>query len=161
MKNGREAVYRKGRLVGYVSKPTKKQSKVIEAKNKRRVKDRERKARKEALKYADPTSDVAVKDNGWLSGADVFEAYATYPKGQRPAEITLEQQSTINYSKQLKELVEAGIISVEEANERYEDFINGTDSDKNRAWSDIHELYTEYDFFYSDLTDVVGAREID
>lgn len=174
-KNGTVGVYRNGRRIGITSKPTKAQQQRIDKLAGTRSKRAERKATKEAIDYAgDYVSDVP---NGWEGATEIKTIYDTYPVPHYDANgkflrtdwitpLNREQRGKINYASYLQQMTERGTLTVEEANEMWEEYNSANDDRKNEMWKEAHKRDNEVGYKYlesrsSDLKKALRAMGFD
>lgn len=148
-RNGIITVYGKdGRKIGTVGKPNKTQSARIAKKDKARQKRRERQLRRSIYQMND-VDEIAqeygssVPDNGWRSTAIAKRAWYEVDKKDRPEFLTINQREIMNYASILKQAVDSGVMTVEEANERYQAFMDGTKEERSGLWDEIDDLSSE------------------
>lgn len=156
-KNGTVGVYRNGRRIGVTSKPTKAQQQRINKLARTRSKRAERKATKDMVDYAgDFTS---AEPSGWEGATEVKTVYDTFPVKHYDAQgnfirtewinpLNREQRGKLNYASYLQQMTERGTMTIEEANELWEDYINGDDKRKNELWEQAHKKDSEVGYKY-------------
>lgn len=153
--NGRIGVYRNGRLQGYVSKPTAKQQSVIDRKDKARVKRREKVATKSFLKQGieiieDYSYDKASTE--WMDYARKKDTYYQYDLEWHIKTGDLmdkREKSLSNYAKALQQAVNDGVITIDQANERWEDMIySETDKERSNVWNKLNKYFKEEGYKY-------------
>lgn len=174
-KNGTVGVYRNGRRIGITSKPTKAQQQRINKLASTRSKRAERKATREVIDYAgDYVSEVP---NGWDGATEIKTIYDTYPVPHYDANgkfiwtdwitpLNKEQRGRINYASYLQQMTERGSLSIEEANEMWEEYLSATDDRRNEMWKEAHKRDNELGYKYlearpSDLKKALRAMGFD
>lgn len=137
-----------GRLIGYLGKASKTQQRTIDKKDKARVKRDERKARKQWLGVGG-TDDLigdygaSTKDNGWRATAIGKRAWYEIPTRERPEVISIEQRGIMNFASMLQQCVDAGLYTVEQANDMYQEYIDATAEERSEIWEKLDDDCSE------------------
>lgn len=156
--NGQIGVYRNGRRVGMVGKPTKaQQDKINKLAHTRQVKA-ERKAIKEVTTADTVDAYISAKPNGWQNARDLKVVRDTFPvvhykNGEfhhiaNIPPLTVQQQGEVNFGSYLQNEVDRGNLTIEEANDLWDEYISGNDDERSRLWEEAHKRDTEEGYRY-------------
>lgn len=150
-KNGQIRVYRNGKLDGYVGKPNKKVQAEINRRSAQRVKRAESKARREFIGDIYDVSDLPT----WEDVLDQAREWrANEREGTRPIKTPDATIRRYNFAEMLDKAVKAGVITAEDANQRWYDFEQemrtGTKASQYEQWDDIKKYFKDMGFDYED-----------
>ena len=150
-KNGQIRVYRNGKLDGYVGKPTKKVQAEINRKSAQRVKRAESKVRREFIGDIYDVSDLPT----WEDVLDQAREWRSNEReGTRPIKTPDAMIRRYNFAEMLDKAVKAGVITAEDANQRWYDFEQemrtGSKASQYQQWDDIKQYFEDMGFVYED-----------
>ena len=155
--NGIISVYgANGRKIGTVGKPTAKERKVIEDKDKRNRSRRKKAVERQKTKFGKEKVKQA-----FVSGKLEDYAQAQMYTSQIPRQswkaftISYTEQNRMNFAKALTEAVRSGKISQLEADDLFRQFKKiqagkEGDNERSRLWKFLHRWYDEVGFKYFD-----------
>lgn len=156
--SGRAIVYRynkdgtQGRLYGYIGKPTAKQQAEINRKAQNRIKRKEaleRKQVRDAVKEASALPNKQTDNNGWLDYVAKRQRWKEDRASGRFNYPNVDEQESMNFATALNEAVDEGVMSIEDANERWEEFTNTPrGKDRSKLWDDLHDYFDEEGYKY-------------
>lgn len=151
-------VYMRGKLNGYIGKPTtKKAQRAMEKYAKTRQTRARRASERELEKAVDELSNVeglmdAMQgpDTGWKTLATAKRAwYETPPEFREDMELSINEQSMMNFASALRSLVDEGIITTDDANFLFSEYENADDTRRSEMWNQLHKLASEHDYIIS------------
>lgn len=160
--NGQQAVYRNGRLWGRLGKPTATQQRRIDklaTTRQKRARTAEDKAYRQAIEDASLTG-YEEQPNGWQNARIYKEMQDTYPSvfydengnylyhRPIPEVLTRDQKGNVNYGSYLQNEVENGRMTIEEANEKWDEYTNADRQRKNEMWKEAHARDEEKGYKY-------------
>lgn len=152
-------VYHNGRLQGYIGNPTKNQQINI---NKRAITRNKRKSTRASQHRSARTEYTATKEfieygggpsvqrGGWETatlGKRTLEAYQTginqYFEGSERVLLKYEETRQLNFASVLSQSVDANIITVEKANQMWDEYIKGDSETRSKLWDEINKANDE------------------
>lgn len=139
-------VYYKGRLQGYVSKPNKKQSEVIN----KRAQTRRKRAEREAFNEFVENGGATYERGSWdaiKTAKRSMDSYRTEPysfnvDGEN-FNFSPSETGLMNFASVLDQAVELNIIDIEEANDLWDLYKDGTEQQRSKLWDDINSRFDE------------------
>ena len=155
--NGVITVYgANGRKIGTVGKPTAKEKKVIEEKDRRNRSKRKKSLERNRNKTAKADVKKAFSSGSRVDYETAQVTSALVPRRSWKAlTISFTEQNRMNFARALGECVRSGKMSNEEADKLFEEFKSiqeGKDGDneRTRLWAFIHKHFDEIGFKYFD-----------
>lgn len=150
---GRTVYNKQGRKVGQLGKGTAKEQKRI----KEKAKARQKKASSQAIKKVSDfaglggISESYQKVRTWRQWVARYDDYKLMDL-EHKLKVKLIDVGKQNFARALEDLVNSGIISEEEASERFEEYLNAqTDKEQSEIWEEIKHEFKEHDWKYSDI----------
>lgn len=141
-------VYHNGRLAGYVTKPNKTQRTNIEKRAKARSKRAERKAKAEWIERG----GIGYEKGSWNDIADakrMMDNYRREPHSYRVGKENIffspEETGKMNFASALDQAVSSNILSIEEANAMWDEYINNP-YNRLELWNELHQKFNEYGY---------------
>lgn len=154
---GRTVYNKEGRKVGQLGKGTAKEQKRIQEK----AKTRQKKASSQAIKKVSDfaglggISEEYQRINTWRNWVNEYNSYKTKDL-EHKLKVKLIDVGKQNFARALEDLVNSGIISEEEAGERFEEYAKAKDEkEQSKIWDDIKDEFKEEDWKYSDVEETV------
>lgn len=160
--NGQQAVYRNGRLYGRIGKPTKTQQQRIDKlanTRQKRKRTAENKAYRQAIDESSKTGYEA-QPNGWQNARLYKEMHDVYPSvfydenGKYlyhrpiPELLTRDEKGNMNFGSYLQHEVEEGRLTIEEANDLWEEYTTSDRDRRNEMWKEAHDRDEEKGYKY-------------
>jgi hypothetical protein len=146
-------VYRNGRKVGTIGKGT--------AKEQQRIKEQARKRETKAVKETIKNQGDIVPKGDWESIAftkKLNDSLRVAPYEMRGYGehyfITVESQRMQNFASTLNRMVDNGYISVDDANDYWNSYVNGDSDLRSDLWREMDQLSDEYGLPPSDPIDI-------
>lgn len=138
--SGRQTVYHNGKYVGRISKGTKSEQR----------KAAQVGARRRASKAAPTTEYIAPTTKPNKSKDAIPRKYSEAAKiqplikGQKITKVSVRVKSLINFANYVNDAAQAGFISEQEAQRRFEEYKAATtDAKRSELWNSVHEYLEE------------------
>lgn len=154
---GRTVYNKQGRKVGQLGKGTSKEQKRIQEKAKARQKKASSQAIKKVSDFAGlgGISEEYQRISTWRNWVNEYNSYKTKDL-EHKLKVKLIDVGKQNFARALEDLVNSGIISEEEAGERFEEYAKAKDEkEQSKIWDDIKDEFKEEDWKYSDVEETV------
>ena len=163
--NGIISVYGgNGRKIGTVGKPTAKERKLIEEKDKRNRSRRKKTVERNKEKTAKANVKLAFSTGSLKDYAMAQQTTADIPRQSWKAfTISYTEQNRMNFAKALTEAVRSGKMAQSDADALFEQFKNvesgkAGDMERSRLWHFIHIHFEEIGFKYFDDDELDSAN---
>lgn len=154
---GRTVYNKQGRKVGQLGKGTAKEQKRIQEKAKARQKKASSQAIKKVSDFAGlgGISEEYQRISTWRNWVNEYNSYKTKDL-EHKLKVKLIDVGKQNFARALEDLVNSGIITEEEAGERFEEYAKAKDEkEQSKIWDDIKDEFKEEDWKYSDVEETV------
>lgn len=138
--SGRQTVYQNGKYVGRISKGTKsEQRKAAELGSRRRASKTT-----PATEYVAPSSKPGKSKDAIPKKYSEAAKIQPLIKGQKITKVSVRVKSLINFANYVNDAAQAGFISEQEAQRRFEQYKAATtDAKRSELWNSIHEYLEE------------------